>query len=76
LGLTRSDDLGELLELLGADLDVADLEKTGEELKEEAGQLCSVTLRNQIALKDVLRTFASVSAFQTMGMVLKQEDVD
>jgi hypothetical protein len=28
-----------------------------------------------MALKGMLRTFASVSAFQTMGMVLKQEDV-
>ena len=32
--LTRSDDLGELFELLGADLDVADFEQTGEKLEE------------------------------------------
>lgn len=30
---TWPDDLGELLELLRADLDVADFEQTGEELK-------------------------------------------
>jgi hypothetical protein len=37
--LTRSNDLCELLELLGADLDVADFEQTGEKLREHVGQL-------------------------------------
>lgn len=73
--LTRSDDLCELLELLGADLDLADLEETGEKLNEEVGQLCFVLSHNWSALKGMLRTFASVSAFQTMGMMSKQEDV-
>ena len=35
---TRSDDLSELLELLGADLDLADLEETGEKLDKQIGQ--------------------------------------
>lgn len=35
---TWPDDLGELLELLRADLDVADFEQTGEKLHEQGGQ--------------------------------------
>lgn len=35
---TRSDDLSELLELLSADLDLADFEETGEKLDEHFGQ--------------------------------------
>lgn len=36
--LTRSDDLSKLLELLGADLDLADFEETGEKLDGHVGQ--------------------------------------
>lgn len=65
---------------MSADLDLANLEETGEKLNEQVDQYLLqmhfvLLSRNWIALKEVLRTFASVSAFQTMGMVLKQEDV-
>jgi hypothetical protein len=37
---------------------------------------CVGLSRERNAFKDMLRTFASVSAFQTTGMMLKPEDVD
>jgi len=47
---TRSDDLSELLELLGADLDLADFEETGEKLEEHFGQrLCQCIVRRHVA---------------------------
>lgn len=79
--LTRSDDLSELLELLGADLDLADFKKASEKLDGHCGQhwaleYCVDVSRRSHAIVDMLHTFASVSAFQTIGMVLMEEDGD
>lgn len=78
--LTRTDDLRELLELLGADFDLADFEEAGEKLDELFDQrrtsvLCVGLSRRLLALMTFPRTLASVSASQTIGMVLMKEDV-